>query len=361
MRTDSIADLFDRSGPFASVLVDVSQDTEDGAHQRELRVAEALRDLESAGAAEAAIAQIRNRLDEPVDQPAPVGHLLVATEAEICLDDMVQERVDTPVATWGPLPDLTAWVELQDAAIPFLLVIADREGSDVEVYRASTRRPDETTSIHGEEFRIHKVSVGDWAEDHHQNQTEEVWRRNASQSAELIDRQVARGIPLVVLAGDKRARVEIRDALGNRAADCTVEVEAGGRAAGSSREALEEAVAEVLRGEVVNRRLDRVHQYQERRGRGEAVATGTDEVLDAFVIGQVDTLLLDAEASRQQSVRPAEHRGLTLGVDASADVPLDQALIAAAARTAADVVVVPGTALGGAPAAALLRWDQSPT
>lgn len=358
MRTDSLTDLFDQPGPFASVLVDVSQDGEDGAGQRQLRVDEALRQLEAQGAPEPVGHQLREVLDQPTEPAAPVARLVVATEAGLCFDDTVQERLDTTVATWSPLPDVAMWARLQDASLPFLLVVADREGSDIEVYRASNREPDETTSIHGETAHIHKVKVGGWAQDHYQNHTEEVWRRNARQTAELIDRQVADGIPLVVLAGDERARGEIDEALGTKAAECTVQVEAGGRAAGSSREALEAAVADVLRAEVVERRLGWVRQYQERRGRGDAVATGSQEVLDAFVIGQVGTLLLDLPGSREQTVQPADYRGLTLGVGVGAILPLDQVLVAAAVRTAADVVVVPGRVLEGAPAAALLRWNQ---
>ncbi len=358
MRTHSLAQVFDQTGPFASVLVDVSQDDEAGAEQRELRVTEALRRLADDGAPEQVLSQLQGLLDEVPDKSAPLARLVVATEAGICLDDNVQERLHTPVATWSPLPDIAAWVRLQDASIPFLLVVADREGSDIEVYRASTREPDETTSIHGEQLHIHKVKVGGWAQDHYQNHTEEVWRRNARQSAEVIDKHVATGISLVVLAGDERARVEITRALGAKAADCTVQLEAGGRAAGTSREALEAAVADVLRAAVVEHRLSWVRQYQERSGRGDAVSTGAQEVIDAFVIGQVDTLLLDPVHSREETVQPAQHRGLGLGLDAGATVPLDQMLVAAAVRTAADVVVVPGRVLKGAPAAALLRWNQ---
>ncbi len=358
MRTDSLTDLFDQPGPFASVLVDVSQDGDDGTGQRSLRVDEALQQLQAAGAPQPVVQQLRARLDEPIDKLAPLARLLVATEAAVCFDDMVQERLDAPVASWSPLPDVAMWVRLQDASTPFLLVVADREGSDIEVYRASNREPDETTTIHGETEHIHKVKVGGWAQDHYQNHTEEVWRRNARQTAELIDRQVADGVPLVVLAGDERARVEIQDALGTKAGECTVQVEAGGRAAGSSREALEAAVADVLRAEVVERRLGWVRQYEERRGRGDAVATGTKALLDAFVIGQVGTLLLDPVGSRRENVRPAEHRGLNLGLETGASVPLDQVLVAAAVRTAAEVVIVPGRVLDGAPAAALLRWSQ---
>ncbi|MGI8888407.1 MAG: Vms1/Ankzf1 family peptidyl-tRNA hydrolase, partial [Nocardioidaceae bacterium] len=271
MRTDSLALLFDQPGPFASVLVDISQDGEEGAEQPGLRVDEALQQLEANGAPEPVVQQLRETLDKPIDKSGPISRLVVATEAGICLDDLVQEPLDASVATWSPLPDVALCAKLHDVSIPFLLVIADREGSDIEVYRASTREPDETATISGETEHIHKVKVGGWAQDHYQNHTEEVWRRNARQSAEVINKHVDNGIQLVLVAGDERARVELTGVLSTKAAACAVQVDAGGRAAGSSREALEAAAADVLRAEVVKRRLDWVRQYQERRGRGDAV------------------------------------------------------------------------------------------
>lgn len=89
-------------------------------------------------------------------------------------------------------------------------------------------------------------------------------------------------------------------------------------------------------------------------GRASAVATGLQEVADAFVRGQVETLLLDPGQ--------AAHLTLTLtdqllgSAPEDLDLRADLALLAAA--TGADVRVAPST-LGGNPVAALLRWDQS--
>jgi hypothetical protein len=69
-------------------------------------------------------------------------------------------------------------------------------------------------------------------------------------------------------------------------------------------------------------------------------------------------LLIDPDAVRDLELVPTDYPGLDLGA-ASADQPLpaDQALVAAAARTGATIAVMPRAALGGAPAAALLRWN----
>ncbi len=357
MHTTRIANIYDVSGPFASVFVDISQDTEDGEHRRDLRVQDALRRLTAQGAPDDVVEQIRSTLAEPVDQPAPVSRLVVATSEGVCFDEVVPERLADEVATWAPLPDLTAWIKTQDSFVPFALVIADREGSDIEIYRSSVLRPSDSTAVHGETLRIHKVPVGGWSQDRYQNVTEEVWKRNAAETAQTINHHVSQGIGLVVLAGDQRARVDIKQAVSAQAAERIVETEAGGRAAGSSREALESAVTEVVHGYAAEHLVEQVHAYQDRVGQQRAVATNLDDVVNAFVRGQVDTLLIDPDQAREVELRPREYPGLALGMDDSAPVSADLVLVAAAARTSAQVVVVPATILDGS-AAALLRWDQ---
>lgn len=358
MHTARIAELYDAEGPFASAFVDISQDSEDGAHRRELLIEEATRQLTDSGAPQEVVHVVRTALDEDVDVPAPVSRFVVANADGVLLADVVPQRTDGSVASWAPLPDVTSWIAVQDSFVPFALVVADREGSDIEIYRTSASEPSDSSELHGETLHIHKVPIGGWSQSRYQNATEEVWKRNAAETAKRIDAHVTSGIQLVVLAGDPRARSDIKAAVGTAAADRIVETEAGGRAAGSSRDALESAVADVLRGHVVDARVQHVRTYRDRVGENRAVATGIDEVSDAFVRGQVDTLLLDPHPAREAEVRPADHPGLTLGTGDRSPVAADLALIAAAARTGASVVVVSSAALGGEPAAALLRWDQ---
>lgn len=98
-----------------------------------------------------------------------------------------------------------------------------------------------------------------------------------------------------------------------------------------------------------------MREFEQRRGRDEAVAVGKDAVLDAFVRGQVDTLLLDPEKAREGTVEPSRYQGLTL--PSASPQRRDLALFAAAALTSASVVTAP-TLLPDDGVAALLRWDQ---
>ncbi len=352
MRLDRFSDLFTGSVPMATLLLDVSRDTEDGAHQVELRWRAAREELAEQGAADELLERVEPLFLEPTHAPGAVSRLVVAAGSEIRLDDLVHDHVEPGVVAYGDLPDLTTWISLQDGVVPVLLVVADREGADLELYRALADDPVERQEVHGDTAFIHKVPIADQSE----RSTEEVWRRNASQVVDEIERHVRHGLGVVVLAGDVHARKNIHDALGGRASDSVIEIEAGSRADGASRESLDDAVREAVGGVVTERRLGVLREFEQRRGRDEAVAVGTDAVLDAFVRGQVDTLLLDPDSARDGTVDPTAHQGLTLPT--ASPQRRDLALIAAAVLTSAAVVTAGPTLLPDDGVAALLRWDQ---
>ena len=67
-----------------------------------------------------------------------------------------------------------------------------------------------------------------------------------------------------------------------------------------------------------------------------------------------------ADAAREFQVRAADHPGLVLGASIGDEpVRADLAVVAAACLTDAEVVISRASTLGGAPVAALLRWDQT--
>ena len=93
---------------------------------------------------------------------------------------------------------------------------------------------------------------------------------------------------------------------------------------------------------------------------GEGVARGREDVVQAFVLGQVETLVLDQRAARELTVRPASYPGLAVpGTVGDDTLPADRVLVAAAAATDAEVVLLPAERSKGQGVAALLRWDQT--
>jgi Bacterial archaeo-eukaryotic release factor family 2 len=358
MKTARLSDLYAEPGPFATVMLDVSHDTENGEHEHQLRVRAACEDLVEQGAPDTVVEQVRTRLERLVGQPAPVARTVVASPAGVLLDEVGHFRVDTPVARWSPLPDLARWIERQDALTPFVLAVVDHEGGDVAVYDSDVPEPSEQESVGEPSHREHKVPTGGWSALRYQHVTENVWARNAEAVADQILHRVREGYRLVLLAGDPQSLPTVRARLEDSPAT-VVELGTGTRARDGGDEAMQQAIREALMEHTVARRLEDVHVLKDRMGMDRAVASGVDDIADAFVRGQVDTLLLDPQAAADLTVDLGRHPGLMLDAAGTEHkLRADQALVAAAVRTSAEVRVVPSAALGGVPVVALLRWDQ---
>ena len=358
MQTTDLTTLYQASGPFATVLTDVSHDTENGEHEHELRVRAACDQLREQGADEGVVETVRTTLGELVHQPSPVARLLVVTAEGVQHDEVASVRVDQPVVSWGPLPDLATWIEHRDGTVSFVLALVDHEGGDVALYDSDVPDPEQEASVGGETQFVHKVPVGGWSALRYQHTTDNVWARNAEAVVVEVLGHVRRGTRLVLLAGDPQSRGIVRGHLENTEAEL-VELESGTRAEDGGDEALQQAIREALMSHVVSRRTALVHELKERLGRGDSVAKGVDDVADAFVRGQVDTLVLDPAAAAEVELDVAKHPGLVLGAhQPDGPVPADRALVAAAVLTNASVAVLPSAALEREPVAALLRWDQ---
>jgi len=358
MDTAVLTPVFQSPGPFATVLIDVGRDSENAAHEHELRVRAAVDALHEQGADDTVVDVVAQRVGEVVTEPAPMARIVVASKDGVCFDELAHARVDRPVTTWGPLPDLARWIEQRDTTVSFVLALVDHEGGDVSVYSSDLPTPEESETITGSTENIHQKGADDWGALKFQHRTENVWKQNAAEVAEHIMSHVRAGTHLVLLGGDPQSRSLVRSRL-NAAEAEVVELDHGTRAADGGDEALAQAIRAALLDQVVRRRLDRVHELRDRLGRGEAVATGVSDVADAFIRGQVETLLLDPAGAADIDLDVSAHPGLSLG-DATPDVPVpaDQALVAAAVLTDAEVGVAPAAAMGGAPVAALLRWNQ---
>jgi hypothetical protein len=361
MKLGSIQDLYAHSGPFVTVHMDVSRNTEDARQQLDARWSTVSRELNDAGVDRALVDQIESRVREQTEVPGEARRTIVAAGGEIVFDDVRAGHTIWPETTSvGPLPDLAGWLHQVDGQVPFVLVTADREGADIDVYRAMSKPDAAHQEVHGETLHIQKVPQGDWAQKQFQQRSENVWQKNAREVADAVRTACAEQRPrLVVLAGDDRARAEINDAL--EGLQCDVEqVDAGGRAAGSSEEALWNDVREVLArfeafdAQQVSERL------MEKTGQGSGAARGLPDVLDALVQGKVERLMLDLQAAHDMTVKPSEHPGLALPSSAAqeSELPADQVLVAVGAATDTDLSVLSTDQTKGAGVAALLRWDD---
>lgn len=371
MEIGSITTILDRPGPYASVYVDVSRDTTDAEKKIELRSRAAGEDLVAHGCPEPLADLVVERLREQTGVSGAASRMVVGAGDAILLDAVTPRTGGADVITWGPLPDVTAWIADQDAMPgPVLQVLADREGADLTLFKNWPGPAIAEEHVHGDTLHITKVAVGDWAHLNYQRRSENVWRRNAEDVAEEISAMVDRGVTWVALAGDLRAVGDIRDAVDDPIRSLLIELETGGRAAGSSAEALDEAMDRAALEVVARRRAALADELAEQMEHG-GVATGVDAVLDALVQGQARTVVVEPPTLREHEVRLRDHPGVPAPsglADHDAPIPADLLVVSQAARTDADVVVPsdlrslsadePGPQLRDG-VAAILRWSTT--
>lgn len=361
-------------GGFATVYLDASYDTENAEHESRLRWSGLRGALEEQGAD----AETLEALDEAVGGSPPAarsGRVLVARAGALLLDRDLPEPPDPPRATWSPLPDLLPL--LLDAPEPATVVVArvDKNGGEVLLADPADDEsdPEPVDDVEGERYRTHKVRGGGWKHLKMQHTVENTWRSNVSALAERIDRQVSQtGARVLVLAGEAQSRKLLRDNLGERASAIATEVEHSGLRSGGDDSELADAVVEAARAAATRERHQVLEHFDQVAGRPDgAVAQGLSQVLAALRAEQVETLLIDGGVAREDLVWVGEqpsHLALdraeleAMGASPVAQVPVDAALLRAAAGTGADFQPLGGgrTGLVGRPVpdgvAALLRW-----
>ena len=359
MNSTRLQQMYAHAAPFVTVHAEVGRPTEDARQQLDARWTSIRHQLEHEGVDADLIEDIGARLAEPPDVHGEARRTIVAADGTVLFDDLQAGHAVAPEAVdVGPLPDLGGWLARADRQHPFVLVIADREGADIGFHPGLASPEHEEVSVEGEDFYITKVAEGDWAQKQFQQTAENAWARNAADVADEV-RSGLRSHPadVVLLAGDERARHLVEEALeGVRTP--VVQVEAGGRAAGASQSALWEEVRRVLADIEAHADREVIDRLEQATGQGTGAALGLDDVVDAFVQGQVERLVLDLDTARELTVDPADHPGLSLPEGATGRLPADRALVAAAALTGAEVSVLPADETKGGGVAALLRWDD---
>lgn len=361
MQLSTLQDVYAHPGPYVTVHLDVSRNTEDAAQQLDARWTSARKSLESEGVDEVLIHQIGERLQEPVSIAGEVRRTIIASTNEIVFDEVTPGHSIWPeVVTYADLPDVSGWLHQVDGQLPFMLVVADREGADLDFYPSLTTAESIHREVDGETLHLHKFHGGGWSHKRFQRRSENQWESNAREVADEIRSAVARRLPRVVmLAGDQRACSAIRESLDG--VQCEVlHLEAGGRAAGSSSESLWEDVRVVLARLEAEDQEDLTGRLAEKWGQGSGAVLGVDDVIDALVQHKVDTLIVDLQKAHDIAVDPTRYPGLPLPEQAlsSNHLPADQVLVAAGAATDATIAVLPATQTKGGGVAAVLRWDD---
>jgi hypothetical protein len=158
---------------------------------------------------------------------------------------------------------------------------------------------------------------------------------------------------LVVIAGDVRARNMIAEELGKGLTKgVTVEIiEEGGRAEGSSTEALQAAVHDRVLRQAWRERHEVLQHLAQNLGRHAYGVAGAAEVADALRMSQADTVVLsdDPTSTLRAWIGPLltefgldDSEAEAMGIETVAHDRYDAALVRAVVGTGAKLVVTPG-------------------
>ncbi|EOD66330.1 Vms1/Ankzf1 family peptidyl-tRNA hydrolase [Amycolatopsis vancoresmycina] len=344
MEQDQVSAVLTAEGPFASVFLDDSHDTEDADRQLELKLQEIGGRLGEQGVdeatAEAVVTAIR-------DSEPPVGRSgrgVVAAGGRVVLDRRLADPPATQVVRVSALPYLLPFFSHGSPEIPYLLVKVDHRGADLVTYDREGREV-ATETVTGEEAPLHKVRGGGFAHRRMQATVEETRNHNLEDVAERV---AAVHPGLVLLVGEQQARRALHAKLPKAVQDVTRELEAGSRAPGASEEDLEQEIRAALAGQWLKRLDELAERFRIGLGRPDGLAvTGLTEVVRALAEANVDTLLIgdpgDAEAwvGRNAGEIALDRDGLTaFGVEDGRLQRADEALPWATLVSGAPVTVM---------------------
>ncbi|GGM45342.1 Vms1/Ankzf1 family peptidyl-tRNA hydrolase [Dactylosporangium sucinum] len=277
--------LYERTGPWASVYLDASRNTEHAAAALELRWQAARAVIEEDGcgpgtadALEAAV------LGHPV-RGGPYGLAGFATGGQAVLVRDLPAPPRRAIAAFGPLPHVMPLLAQLGESIPYVRVLVDRTGGRIEAVDAD--RLVHSASVEGHEvFPLHRVKVGGWSQPRYQRAAHVSWERNAGDVAEAVTAAARQcDAEIVVVAGDPQARPLLIGRLPEYWQERVVPTDAG---AGAT---LDDATVRAIAERATANAQDAVNRF---RGTD---AGGLPAVVRALQRGQVDTLLIADDPS----------------------------------------------------------------
>ena len=365
IRPDDLVELSSHPGPFASVFTTLSGtggwgDAEDARRRKNI-----VSELARAGAS----SDIATALDDAlgaVDAGAR-GAVAIADQSGVLVVESLPEPPRADVVRWGARPALSPVIEHRQAAIPAVVVLADRLGADLAAGRFG--HPMRESTVEGADEPIRKTGQGGWSQARYQTRAEQTWDQNAREVAAEVERLASRIDPVAILiGGDVRAVELITDALPEALRSLVRHLEHG-RAADSSGDLREDEIRTMLRTAVAEETVALLETFESRSQRDGTAANGPDATVAAIRQAQVDVLIVhdDPADERTVFVSPASPVAiastadelLASGVGVANPARLVDAAICSVLQSGGSVRIVPAAASLDGGIGALLRWETT--
>ena len=366
MRLSMLRTLYDRPGPWASVYLDTSHDTEDGAKLVELRWRAAAESLTAQGCDAGTLAALESVVTSHPERPGRHGLALFATSGEVVLSRPLAAPPGREITDFGPLPHVMPLVAQLGEEVSYLRVVVDHTGGAIDSVGAGNLV--QHHEVEGtEDYPVHKVPVGGWSALKAEHNYDLTWRRNAGDVAEAVVELAGRIDPeIIVVAGDPKSRPMLVSQLPERWRNRVVETDAGSRGAGADPSALEDVTIQAVAERVAEHQQDVLDRFRTQAGRDGTAGNGLPAVVTALQRGQVDTVLMIDDPSSTDELwigaGPQEISTEQSDFENPQRVRADAALIRTLACTDGAIVLVdpdePGLSGG---VAALLRYADTST
>jgi Bacterial archaeo-eukaryotic release factor family 2 len=356
MELSFLRGLYETPGPWASVYLDASHHTEDARAALKIRWKDLRESLHDQGVDKPTLRALDNELIdertlraldttevEVTPHPGQHGLAIFAARGEVRHAEMLSVPPPSDSAQFVPLPHLTPLLIDRGERIPWLRVIVDRVGADVqdpahEIIKAEGSRS----------YPVRKPHRGGWSQDHLQRAAENTWQHNAKEVARQVDQHaVSIGAEVIIVAGDVRAIQLLVDELPERWRDKVIQTDAGSRARGADLGPVEEISRQAIADNVARRKSTVIDRF--RQGGGQSAVVGPQATAAAVERRQIDTLLMDPDRVGKTELwvgldptqlAASEDELRRLGATEIQRVPADDALMRAAAYTDAELILV---------------------
>ncbi|WP_019928480.1 hypothetical protein [Nocardia sp. BMG111209] len=341
MPDPTLRELADHEGPFASVYVDNTHDTDNAAAQQRLRRRAVRAELSEKGATPAILDAVDDALAAAT--PGRCGRAIITDRRSVVIAETLRTPPPQPVVRLSPLPYLLPLLALREPVVPYVVAVVDRSGADL-------------SGVDMDGHRLTRTVAGDDRPARAAGPAQYDIAATAREVTRLADRARA---SLVLVAGDVTTRAAVCEAIAPRNRR-VVQLGAGSRAAGSNAPDLDEEIHRMLHEDADRRRRALADLFDSELHRPDGLAEeGVSGISAALRAANVDTLLVDAAALGDRTVRvgrdPTQVRPADRAHDHTWQRRADEALPLAALAARAEVVTCTG---GYAPAdgvGALLR------
>ena len=353
--------VLDAEGPFVTLYLDTTAQTEDAPKTIDLRWQALRREAASGGASEAAL----QALDSVVDGAHTKGDGVAAIVSgdRLVLRRHLSQPIEDGISV-GPLPFLLPLIEWEQDNPFIAVVLADRIGAEIHLLYAS--HPSAELEVEGDDWPVRRVSPGGWSQRRFQQRAENLWEENAEQVADVLTRLVA-GFPLelVVVSGDVRAVGFLTEHLPENVSEMVHVIE-GVQA--HELEVIAEELHKTIAAQTGQTTESLLEVFREERGQADRAVEGWDATCDALRKAQVGTLFVTrAETGKNAYILPASPDQVALeratleglGLGEPAQVAASDALVRAALATGAAIRVIPQLPAEHGPAegaGAILRY-----